>query len=324
MALLEVKDLTVSFKLGSKYYDVVRNLSFQVEKGDSLAIVGESGSGKTTAAMAIMGLLPRNAIVKSGSILFNGVDLVKLSKDEWGSIRWKRIAMVFQASQNALDPVKKIGDQLVELYKYHNKNSNKEDAITKVYEVLKMVNLDPSTFKLYPHELSGGMKQRVVIAASLLLDPELLIADEPTTALDVITQAEILLLLRKIIKEKGLSLIFITHDISLASTLCNKIVIMYGGSDMEQGSLKEIITSPLHPYTKHLLRSLTELEEGRLILDKKRNNKVLEFEDQKINGCPFFSKCPEATEKCSGHLPKRIDLRNRKIRCINVDDKAWS
>ncbi|WP_168364276.1 ABC transporter ATP-binding protein [Metallosphaera hakonensis] len=307
MALLEVENLSVSYLTDGSYVDAVRDVSFTVEKGDSLAIVGESGSGKTTLAMTLMGLLPVTARVTSGRVTFDGTDLLKLKEEELRRVRWRKMGMVFQASQNALDPVRKVGQQLVELYRYHTK-STKEEARGEVLRALESVNLDRSVANLYPHELSGGMKQRVVIAAAILLDPKLLIADEPTTALDVVTQAEILLLLKRVVRERELTLIFITHDLNLVSVLCKRIMVMYGGTDMEQGTLEDVVASPSHPYTAHLLGTLEGLEEGKLVLGTHRE--VIK------GGCPFYSRCPEAVDYCRVRFPDRREIGPRSVRCL--------
>jgi peptide/nickel transport system ATP-binding protein len=311
--LLEVKNLTISYKIKSKIVDVVKDVNFKLNKGDRLAIVGESGSGKTTLALAILGLLPKNAVVKSGEILFNGINLLKLTSNQWRDIRWRKIAMIFQASMNGLDPVMKIGDQLIELYIYHNKYSSKEDVKEKIVEIIKKVNLSPTVLNLYPHELSGGMKQRIIIASSLLLNPDLLIADEPTTALDVITQSEILSLIKRISEERNITLMFITHDISLASLLCKKVLIMYGGTNMEEGELREVISNPLHPYTKHLISSLLEIENGTLTQSKKDLSTYISF-----SGCPFNLRCPYSDDICKISYPKPIMVNDnsRIVRCF--------
>ena len=308
MTILDVRDLNVVYRANGREIEAVRDLSFTVEKGDSMAVVGESGSGKTTLAMAIMGLLPSQAIVRSGQILLEGQDLVTMPESERRKIRWKKVATVFQASQNALDPVKKVGSQLVELYLYHNRGAKKEEALDRVAKALLTVNLSQSIMNMYPHELSGGMKQRAVIAASLLLEPDVLLADEPTTALDVVTQAEILLLIKRIVSERGLTLLFITHDISLVASLCNRIMVMYGGTDMESGPMRDVLLSPTHPYTQRLMEVLNGLEEGRLTLEQLR-------EDQG-RGCPFLSRCRFAESRCAEGLPKRRSLGNREVRCL--------
>ncbi|BBD73556.1 dipeptide/oligopeptide/nickel ABC transporter ATP-binding protein [Sulfodiicoccus acidiphilus] len=308
MPLLDVRELTVAYVSDGREVEAVRDLSFSVEKGESLAVVGESGSGKTTLAMTLMGLLPKEARVKRGDVVFDGVSLLSLGKEELRRIRWRRMSMIFQASQNALDPVRKVGNQLVELYTYHNRGARKEEAVNRAIETLSTVNLAPSVMDMYPHELSGGMKQRVVIAASLLLEPELLLADEPTTALDVVTQAEILLLIRKVVKERGLTLLFITHDVGLVASLCDRVMVMYGGTDMEQGPLREVLSRPAHPYTERLIKTLRGLEEGRLELE--------DVKREVTGGCPFLSRCPDAVDRCYREFPSRREKGKVEVRCF--------
>lgn len=311
MPILEVKNLTITYKIGFKDFDAVKDVSFGLDSGDTLAIVGESGSGKTTLALSILGLLPRNAKVRSGKILFKGQNVLEFTRDQWNTVRWKKISMIFQASMSALDPVKKVGDQLIELYRYHNRKVGKEEVKRKVEEIVKMVDLSPKVLNLYPHELSGGMKQRVIIASSLLLEPELLIADEPTTALDVITQAEILSLIKKIADEKNIALMFITHDLNLVSQICKRILIMYGGLDVEQGVLMDVISNPLHPYTKHLIDSLFEIEKGQLVQGKRDQMPFIS-----PYGCPFEPRCAFSRRECKLNYPIPIISNSRTVRCV--------
>lgn len=310
MELLEIRNLNVVYTIKSRETIAIRDLSFTVKKGDSVAIIGESGSGKTTLALSLMRLLPDNAKVKSGEILLEGKDILSLKKEELRKIRWRKISMIPQASQNALDPLKKIGDQLIELYLYHNRGASKEEAIDRIISNLKEVNLGEHVMAMYPHELSGGMKQRVIIASSLLFNPEILIADEPTTALDVITQAEILSLIRKIVRERGITLLFISHDISLSKTLCNRMIVMYRGTDVEQGDLNDILLSPIHPYTEMLIETLKSLEEGKL------PNKRLNSDFDNLIGCPFLPMCDIAISKCSQFFPLKYKLGHRIVRCF--------
>src|SRR5579872_4143280 len=256
MVLLSINNLGIAYKIGNEYLDAVRDASFDVEQGDSVALVGESGSGKSTIGLSILGLLPKNAKLTTGEILFEGNNIRTLSREEIRALRWKEISMIFQGSMNALDPIFKIGDQMKELLEYHEKGITKIEVHEKSEGIVTKVGLKPSVLNLYPHELSGGMKQRVVIALALLLKSKLLIADEPTTALDVTTQAEIVELLIQLKSEYKMSMIFITHDLSLVESLCEQVVVMYGGTVMERGKTASVFSSPLNPYTKALVGSV--------------------------------------------------------------------
>jgi oligopeptide/dipeptide ABC transporter ATP-binding protein len=311
MALLTVNDLGIAYKVGDQYYEAVRNVSFEIQQGSSIALVGESGSGKSTIGYSILGLLPKNAKLTSGEILFEDKNLVALSREEIRSIRWKQISMIFQGSMNALDPIYKVGDQMMELLIFHEKIP-KQDARTKSEEYLTKVGLKTSVMDLYPHELSGGMKQRVVIALALLLKSKLLIADEPTTALDVTTQAEIVELLIQLKSEYRMSMIFITHDLSLVENLCEQVAVMYGGTVMERGGTQSIFSNPANPYTKGLVGSVLTLDrkDAGTIPGDPPNLKSMP------PGCPFNPRCPQAFAECSKTFPKEYQLKEAKVRCL--------
>ena len=252
--MLSITDLTISFKRGESKKFAVKNLSLTLKKGESLGIVGESGSGKSVTSLAVMQLLPPQAVVESGKIEFDGKDLLKLSFDEIRKIRGKRISMIFQEPMTALNPVIKCGKQVAEIIKIHT-SLNNEEVKNKVIELFEKVKL-PRPVKLYhsyPHQLSGGQKQRVMIAMALANKPDIIIADEPTTALDVTVQKEILLLLKELQKDYGMSLIFITHDLGVVAEITDNIAVMYKGEIVEQGTVKDIFTNPAHPYTKGLI-----------------------------------------------------------------------
>ncbi len=311
MTLLSVNDLGIAYKVGDQYYDAVRNVCFDIQPGASVALVGESGSGKSTIGHAILGLLPKNAKLTSGEILFNEKNIATASREEIRALRWKEISMIFQGSMNALDPIFKIGDQMVELLQFHQKLS-KMDARTISEEYVTKVGLKTSVLGLYPHELSGGMKQRVVIALALLLKSKLLIADEPTTALDVTTQAEIVQLLIQLKSEYRMSMIFITHDLSLVENLCERVVVMYGGTSMERGETSTVFTSPLNPYTKGLVGSVLTLDrkEAGTIPGDPPNLKSMP------PGCPFNPRCPSAFAECSRTFPREYQVKESMVRCL--------
>jgi oligopeptide/dipeptide ABC transporter ATP-binding protein len=311
VVLLSIKDLGIAYKVGDQYYEAVRSVSFDVEQGASIALVGESGSGKSTIGHSILGLLPKNAKLTSGEILFEGNDIAKYSKEQIRSIRWKDISMVFQGSMNALDPIFKIGDQMKELLQYHEKIS-KTEARSKSEEIVTKVGLKTSVLDLYPHELSGGMKQRVVIALALLLKSKLVIADEPTTALDVTTQAEIVELLIQLKSEYRMSMIFITHDLSLVENLCEQVAVMYGGTIMERGSTSSVFTGPANPYTKALVGSVLTLE--------RKNAGTIPGDPPNLKtiptGCPFHPRCASAFAECSQKFPTEYQVKGNRVRCL--------
>jgi len=311
MVLLSIKGLGIAYKVGEEYYEAVHDVSFDLEQGASIALVGESGSGKSTIGLSILGLLPKNAKLTSGEILYQDRNIVALSREEIRLLRWKDISMIFQGSMNALDPIFKIGDQMVELLQFHEKLS-KQDARAKSAEYIIKVGLKTSVLELYPHELSGGMKQRAVIALALLLKSKLLIADEPTTALDVTTQAEIVELLIKLKSEYKMSMIFITHDLSLVESLCEQVVVMYGGTAMERGGTASVFTNPMNPYTRGLVGSVLTLDRraaGTIPGDPPNLKSMPE-------GCPFNPRCSSVFAECSRTFPKEYQVKETKVRCL--------
>lgn len=262
MAMLEVKDLHISFKVYSGEVKAIRGIDFTIEKGQTLALVGESGSGKSVSSKAIMRLLPTaNTRIESGEIHFEGNDLLKLSEREMQGVRGKDIAMIFQNPMTALNPLIKIGDQIMEGMLLHLGISKKE-AKKEALELLHLVGIpNPEiTFRQFPHQLSGGMRQRVVIATALACKPKLLIADEPTTALDVTIQAQIIELLKDIQKKTGVAILFITHDLGVVATIADRIAVMYAGKIVEIGAVENVFYNPQHPYTWGLLSSIPDLE----------------------------------------------------------------
>lgn len=302
--VLEVKNLAVSFKTFFGEVEAVRGISFDVEKGQTVAIVGESGCGKSVTANSIMQLLPRPpAFFKSGEILFNGVDLLQKSDKEMEDVRGKEVAMVFQDPMTSLNPTTKVGKQITEGLMKHQKIS-KEDANKKAIEMLKLVSVPQPEKRInqYPHEFSGGMRQRVMIALAMVSDPELLIADEPTTALDVTVQAQILDLMRDIQKKLGMSIIIITHDLGVVADISDVVNVMYAGQILEQGSSEEIFKTPKHPYTRGLLASVPRL-------DMSRDEPLYSIDGTPPDlyippkGCPFFARCEFAMKICKDNMP---------------------
>ena len=266
MAILEVQDLAVDFRTAAGAVQAVRGISFSMEQGQTLAIVGESGSGKSVTSRAIMGILTENATVRQGQVLFDGQDLLKLNQRQLCSIRGNRIAMVFQDPLSSLDPVMRIGEQIAEGIRL-KLGSSPRAARKKALALLSEVGIrDPERcYRQFPHQLSGGMRQRIVIAIALAADPEILICDEPTTALDVTIQAQILELLERLKQQRKLSILFITHDFGVVANVADRIGVMYAGKLVEYGTSREIFYDPRHPYTKALLAAMPDLAtQGRL------------------------------------------------------------
>ncbi len=317
MALLEVKNLKTHFFTRNGVVKSVDGISFSIEKGKILGIVGESGAGKSITGFSIINLIDKPGKIVSGEILFDGKDLVKLSEKELQKIRGDDIAMIFQDPQTSLNPVISIGEQLMEAILYHRKNITKKEAWDECVEILKRVGLPAAKKRMssYPHQLSGGMKQRVVIAMALLNNPKLLIADEPTTALDVTIQAQILYLMKKLSLDFGSSLILITHDIAVVSQLCDDIAVMYAGRIVEYGSKEEIIFDPKHPYTKGLIACLPKLND-----EKKRLYQIPGVMPSLLNlpkGCYFKNRCELADSECDSYPEKKV-FGKRIVFCHKV------
>ena len=253
MNILEVKNLNMSYKTLDGDVEAVKDVSFTVKEGESFGIVGESGCGKTSVAMSLLQLQADNGKITKGEIIFDGVDIVSLSESQLRKVRWNGISIVFQGAMNSWNPVIKIGEQIREAIREHYPDKTKEENTTKILELFEIVGLDPSVIDRFPHELSGGMKQRAVIALALSCDPKLIIADEPTTALDVVIQDQILNEIRKVQEVLGLSLIYISHDIAVIAEMTDNMAVMYAGRIVERGPTKEIFANPRHSYTKSLL-----------------------------------------------------------------------
>jgi peptide/nickel transport system ATP-binding protein len=308
MALLEAKNVNVVYKVEGKEIKAVRNVSLDVEVQDSIGIVGESGSGKSTLAMAILQLLPNKIAETTGEIIFDGVDLLKISENELREIRWKDIAVVFQKSMNSLSPVHKIGYQMGDIYRVHEPNATDKEVKERVLELFRLVNLSDRVYDLYPHELSGGMMQRVSIALSLIYYPRLLILDEATTALDVVTQGQILEEIMKLEEKLHLTRIMITHDVSVVSSTCKKVAVMYAGCLLESGYVSDVLTKPKHPYTQGLLNSFPSLKGERN--DLRGIPGSLPDLSVAHKGCVFADRCKKATNICFIKEPKMIKFPN--------------
>lgn len=305
MALLRVNNLKTYFQISAGIVKAVDDVSFVLNNGESMGLVGESGCGKTTTALSINKLLPQEGKIVSGEIFLEERNILKLNDSEIKKIRWNDISMIFQGAMNALNPVMKIGDQIAEAIILHKKVSYKE-AIEKSEELFKLVELEPKRISNYPHEFSGGMKQRAMIAMALACDPKLIIADEPTTALDVMVQAQILNLLDKLRKEVNMGLILISHNLSILGETCDKIAVMYAGKIVELGNVEDIYNNNMHPYTNKLLSSFPNIHK-----EKKIPEPIDGIPPDLINppsGCRFHPRCLYAENICKEKEPEMIKI----------------
>ena len=316
--LLEVHDLWVEYRTSRGAVKAVNGLNLNIAMGETLGLVGETGAGKSTTAFGIMRILPDPpAKITGGEILYKGRDLLKLSAKEMRDVRGEEISMIFQDPMTSLDPVKTVGNQIQEMIELHTDISSKE-AWTRAEDMLEVVGIKRERANDYPHQFSGGMKQRVVIAIALACSPELLIADEPTTALDVTIQAQVLELMRKLKAELNTSTILITHDLGVVAEMCDKVAIMYCGMIMEYGTLRDVYKNPAHPYTQGLFDSLPDLdtEVPRL----KPIPGMVPDPTELPAGCPFENRCARATERCKTKCPKLRTLSGtHTVRCHNVE-----
>jgi oligopeptide/dipeptide ABC transporter ATP-binding protein len=311
--LLDVRDLRTYFHTDAGVARAVDGVSFQIKRGECVALVGESGCGKSVTSMTVMRLVPMPpARIASGEILFDGQDLVGLSDEEMCAVRGKSIAMIFQEPQSALNPVFTVGDQITEAFLAHHPEARFKEGWNRAIETMKQVGIPDSERRAsdYPHQLSGGMKQRICIAMALICDPQLIIADEPTTALDVTIQAQILELLRKLQKDRGLSLLLITHDLGIVAEMAARTFVMYAGKIVEKGPTEQIFKRPLHPYTLGLMRArphamaATESERQRLMVIPGMVPAATKFGDD----CRFRPRCPAAAAVCAKEPPlKEVD-----------------
>lgn len=312
--ILEIDHLTAGYE--TKMGDVlaVNDVTFDLKKGELIGIAGESGCGKSTLAYSIMNLLEDNGKIFSGEIRFSGKDMVDLSDKQIKKFRWKNMSMVFQSAMNALNPVMKISEQLIDALKAHEKKISDKEARKRAKEMLKLVDIQTDRLDAYPHQLSGGMKQRVMIAMAMILNPDLMIMDEPTTALDVVVQRNIIEKVEELRHEFNFSIIFITHDLSLLVEISDKLAIMYAGKILEIGPADRIYLNPLQPYTKGLMNSFPpltgELEEMSGIAGKPPD--LL----NPPQGCPFYPRCDKRMDICQEKMPEFREIEeNHKVRC---------
>ena len=308
MPLLEVKNLSLGFTIDNKFYKVLKNITFEVNKSEIFSIVGESGCGKSLTSLAILNLLPLNAKILSGSINLNNFNLLKTTEKQMQAIRGNEIFLIPQDPMTSLNPLYRIEDQMLEVIKLKYKGISKEESYNKIIRTLKDVHIQNPEERLnsYPHELSGGMKQRIIIAMALLAKSSLIIADEPTTALDVTVQAQIMQLLREIKNKYNTSIILITHDLGIVSENADKVAVMYYGEIVELANTKTLFNNPKHPYTKALINSLPDFNSKVLHTIKGQVPSIYES----IKGCPFSSRCNFCFAKCKKTAPELKKLND--------------
>ncbi len=314
MTLLRVENLEVVFPLRTGTVAAIRNVNFTLNHGERLGIVGESGAGKSVAAFAILNLISKPGLMSGGRIVFDGIGLSELDENDLQTIRGNRISMIFQDPMVTLNPVLTIGTQMVETIQAHRKMTRAE-AEKIVIGKLKDVQIPSAETRLkqYPHELSGGMRQRVVIAVALLTNPQIIIADEPTTALDVTIQAEILELLLNLCEEFGMGLILITHDLGVVSQVTQRVLVMYAGRIIEEGATQNIVKQPMHPYTRGLIDALPEMTAPGQKLNQIRG--TMPTLQSIPSGCPFHNRCDAAQEICRTQMPPLIAYEARRVAC---------
>lgn len=321
MVVLDVKGLRTYFTTLRGSVKAVDGIDFQIEKGKALGLAGESGCGKTTTALSILRILPSNGRIVGGEILFDGLDITQLDEGEMRTkVRWKGISLVFQGSMSALNPVYKIGDQICEAIQLHEPEVSTQEAEERAGKLLEMVGIEPSRIDNYPHEFSGGMKQRACIAMALSCNPEIVITDEPTTALDVIVQAQVLKLIRQLKKELDLSMILITHDLSVISDTCDSSAIMYAGKIVEEGDIIAIFKEPLHPYTKGLIGAFPDIKAS-----KHRMSSIPGFPPDLLQpplGCRFHPRCPFRMDICKKQEPESIEVSENHIVACHLIGKT--
>lgn len=315
--VLSIEDLTVGFESGSRLCCAVREVSLQVAQGEMVALVGESGCGKTVTALTAAGLQPEAAKIAHGKILFRGTDLLGFSEDQWNNCRGQDISMIFQEPMTALNPLVKVGKQIGETARIHG--ASKQEAKERALSMMEMVGLPDvrRLFNEYPHRLSGGQRQRVMIALALINRPALLIADEPTTALDVTIQAQIMELIRRMNREMGTAVLLISHDLGIIRNMCSRVYIMYAGQVVESGPVDRVFSHPIHPYTKGLIASIPSAAKRGDRLQPIPGT-VPALEDRRETGCPFYNRCAVRRPGCESGTPPRIERDGHMALCVEA------
>ena len=315
--ILEIRDLSVEYVLESGIVGAVDKVSFDLDPGEFLAIVGESGCGKSTLLFGIAQLLNPPAEISGGSVTFRGRNLVRLSDKDLAAVRWKDISVVMQSAMNALNPVKSVGAQFSDAMRAHGVTSQEEIA-RRSAEVLRMVGIDPAHLKSYPHQLSGGMRQRSMIAMAMLFTPELIIMDEPTSALDVVAQRSLMAQIKDLQQEFGFAVIFVTHDMSLVSHYSSRLMVMYAGQVSEVGPTRKLFDSPRHPYTAGLMEAFPSVRGPRLPLTGIPGSPP--DLARPPAGCRFAPRCPKVMPRCEADPPPQYDVEDTLVRCFLYDD----
>lgn len=322
--LLNIKNLRTWFKTPEGIVKSVNGVSFHIDRGETLALVGESGCGKTVTTLSLMKLLGKNSIITADEMTLNGRDIRNISKDEVRKIRGREISMIFQEPMTSLNPVYRIERQIGEMIRVHNPELSKADIHQRSVDILRKVGVPnpEERLKVYPHQLSGGLRQRVMIAIALASNPSMVIADEPTTALDVTIQAQVIDLMKELQKEFNTSILLITHDFGVVSQLADRVAVMYAGKIVEEGPLKQIIETPLHPYTELLILSIPGIK-------VKKGERLRTIEGQVPNplyfpeGCRFHPRCPYACERCRSEEPPQIKIGERTVSCwLRVEEES--
>lgn len=316
--LLNIKDLTIQYKTEDGVVKAVNGINLDLKEGETLGLVGETGAGKTTTALGVMRLIPNPpGEIMSGNIEFEGRDLLSLSEDDMRGIRGNKISMIFQDPMTSLNPVLSVGEQISEVILIHQ-DINVETAVDKAKEMLELVGIPGARYNDYPHQFSGGMKQRVVIAIALACNPKLLIADEPTTALDVTIQAQVLDLMNNLKEKFKTAMLMITHDLGVVAQVCDKVAIMYGGEIIEYGKIEDIFESTKHPYTMGLFGSIPSLDSDVTRLSPIKGS--MPDPTNLPSGCPFHPRCEKARNICSSRVPKHTNIDGHRIKCLMFEE----
>ena len=319
--VLEVKNLVTTFRINKKEYPVIRDISFEIHENETLCMVGESGCGKSVTTLSVMGLLPENGAVRSGSIKLCGEELLGMSPRQLGQVRGKKMGMIFQEPMTSLNPLLTIGYQLTEGLRRHHGMSKAEAHATAVsyLEKVGIANAE-ERMKQFPFQLSGGLRQRIMIAMVMAVEPSLLIADEPTTALDVTIQKQVLVLLNKLKKDVSTGVLFITHDLGVVAEIADRVIILYSGRKVEEGSIETIFAKPLHPYTVGLMKAVPNVDEDDFDIQPIPGTFPNITED--IGGCRFHPRCPYATERCRTEVPAELEIEpGHTVCCHKVEEE---
>ena len=317
--ILEVKNLTIHIKTHKGVVQAVRGVDFYLNEQETLAVVGESGSGKSITMKGVMGILPKNGKVVDGTVMFQGNDLTKYTERQMQQVRGSEIAMIFQDPMTSLKPTMKVGKQIEEMLKEHCKEMSKADRKARAIELLSLVGISnpEARYDQYPHQLSGGMRQRVVIAIALACDPKVLIADEPTTALDVTIQAQILELMCELREKMGTAIMLITHDMGVVAETADDVLVLYAGKAVEYGSIEDIFERPKHPYTQGLLNSIPRLDEDVELLNTIEG--TVPAPDAMPAGCRFAPRCPYGKDRCMKEKPGVYHAGNSLVSCFRYE-----